>query len=49
MVDLAEQIPDEEQWIFALSGVIVASDKFIDRTYLEQKFFVFKKHIVITQ
>lgn len=35
-VDLAEQIPDEEQRIFALSGVIVASDKFIDRTYLEQ-------------
>lgn len=35
-VDLAEQIPDEEQRIYALPGVIVASDKFIDRTYLEQ-------------
>lgn len=33
---LAEQIPDEEQRIFTLSGVIVASDKFINRDYLEQ-------------
>lgn len=36
IVDLAEQIPDEGQRIFTLSGVIVASDKFIDRKYLEQ-------------
>ena len=36
VVDLAEQIPDEGQRIFTLSGVIVASDKFIDRKYLEQ-------------
>ena len=36
VVDLAEQILNEEQRIFTLSGVIVASDKFIDRKYLEQ-------------
>lgn len=36
VVNLAEQIPDEEQRIFTLSGVIVASDKFINRKYLEQ-------------
>lgn len=36
VVDLAEQIADEGQRIFALSGVIVASDKFIDREYLKQ-------------
>ena len=36
VVDLAEQITDEGQRIFALSGVIVASDKFIDREYLKQ-------------
>lgn len=36
VVDFAEKIPDEEQRIFALSGVIVASDKFINRDYLEQ-------------
>ena len=36
IVDLAEQIPDEEQRIFTLSGVIVASDKFINRDYMEQ-------------
>ena len=36
VVDLAEQIPDREQRIFTLSGVIVASDKFISREYLEQ-------------
>ena len=36
IVDLAEQIPDEEQRIFTLSGVIVASDKFISREYLDQ-------------
>ena len=36
IVVLAEQIPDEEQRIFTLSGVIVASDKFINREYLEQ-------------
>lgn len=36
VVDLAEQIADEEQHIFTLSGVIVASDKFINREYLDQ-------------
>ena len=36
IVDLAEQIPDEEQRIFTLSGVIVASDKFINRDYMDQ-------------
>ncbi len=36
VVDLAEQITDEEQRIFTLSGVIAASDKFIKREYLEQ-------------
>ncbi|MCM1091501.1 MAG: hypothetical protein NC413_11720, partial [Muribaculum sp.] len=36
VVDLAEQITDEEQRIFTLSGVIVASDKFISRDYMEQ-------------
>ena len=34
--ELAEQIPDEKQRVFTLSGVIVASDKFINRDYLEQ-------------
>lgn len=36
VVDLAEEIKDEEQRIFALSGVIVASDKFINKEYLEE-------------
>lgn len=36
IVDLAEQIPNEGQRIFTLSGVIVASDKFINREYLDQ-------------
>ena len=36
IVDLAEQIPDEKQRIFILSGVIVAGDKFISRDYIEQ-------------
>ena len=36
VVELAEQIADEEQRIFTLSGVIVASDKFINREYLNQ-------------
>ncbi len=36
VVELAEQIADTEQRIFALSGVIVASDKFINRDYLSQ-------------
>lgn len=35
-VELAEQVKDNEQQIFILSGVIVASDKFINREYLEQ-------------
>lgn len=36
VVDLADKIPEEKQRIFTLSGVIVASDKFIDRDYLDQ-------------
>lgn len=36
VVDLAEQVTDSKQQIFILSGVIVASDKFINRAYLEQ-------------
>ena len=36
IVELAEQIPDEGQRIFTLSGVIVASDKFINRDYMDQ-------------
>lgn len=36
VVDLAEELEDEEQKMFALSGVIVASDKFINKEYLEQ-------------
>lgn len=36
VVDIAEQLPDMEQRIFTISGVIVASDKFIKREYLEQ-------------
>ena len=45
IVILAEQIPDEEQRIFTLSGVIVASDKFINREYLEQ----IRRRIIMTQ
>ena len=45
VVDLAEQITDEEQRIFTLSGVIVASDKFIDREYLDQ----IRRRISMTQ
>ena len=36
VVDLAEQVTDGKQQIFILSGVIVVSDKFINRKYLEQ-------------
>ncbi len=36
VVELAAQIKNEEQRIFTLSGVIVASDKFIKREYLDQ-------------
>ncbi|MCM1188964.1 MAG: hypothetical protein NC541_06670 [bacterium] len=36
VVELAELLQDEEQRIFILSGVIVASDKFIEREYMEQ-------------
>ncbi len=36
VVELAEQLQDEEQRIFILSGVIVASDKFIEKEYMEQ-------------
>ena len=45
IVDLAEQITDEEQRIFTLSGVIVASDKFINREYLDQ----IRRRISMTQ
>ena len=45
VVDLAEQITDEEQRIFTLSGVIVASDKFINREYLDQ----IRRRISMTQ
>lgn len=45
VVDLAEQITDEEQRIFTLSGVIVASDKFINRKYLNR----IKRRINMTQ
>lgn len=45
VVDLAEQITDEEQRIFTLSGVIVASDKFINREYLNQ----IRRRISMTQ
>ena len=36
IVDLTDQIPDERQRIFTLSGVIIASDKFINRDYMDQ-------------
>lgn len=45
VVDLAEQITDKEQRIFTLSGVIVASDKFINRKYLDR----IKRRINMTQ
>lgn len=45
VVDLAEQITDEKQRIFTLSGVIVASDKFINREYLDQ----IRRRISMTQ
>lgn len=45
VVDLAEHITDEEQRIFTLSGVIVASDKFINREYLDQ----IRRRISMTQ
>lgn len=36
IVELSKLIKNEEQRIFILSGVIVASDKFIDKEYLKQ-------------
>ncbi len=36
VVGLAEQLADEEQQVFILSGVIVASDKFIQKEYMKQ-------------
>ena len=45
VVELAEQVKDNEQQIFILSGVIVASDKFINREYLEQ----IRRRIKMTQ
>ena len=35
VIDLADQLSDTNQKFFILSGVIVASDKFIDKDYLE--------------
>lgn len=45
VVCLAEQVTDGKQQIFILSGVIVASDKFINREYLEQ----IRRRINLTQ
>ena len=46
VVELAEQIKDNEQQIFILSGVIVASDKFINRDYLKQiRSFLYNKNV----
>lgn len=36
VVDLAKQIDDEGQQVFVLAGVLVNSDKFIDRQYAEE-------------
>ncbi len=36
VVNLAEHVTDSKQQAFILSGVIVASDKFINKEYLEQ-------------
>ena len=36
VVELSNQIENEKQRIFVLSGVIVASDKFMDKEYLKQ-------------
>lgn len=36
VVELAEQLRDEGQRIFILSGVVVASDKFIQKEYMKQ-------------
>ena len=36
VVELAEQLWNEEQRIFILPGVVVASDKFIEKEYMEQ-------------
>lgn len=36
VVDIADQLPRTEQRAFALSGILVASDKFIQKEFLEQ-------------
>ena len=36
VIELAERLSDEEQRIFILSGVVVASDKFIKKEYMKQ-------------
>ena len=45
VVGLAEQVTDGKQQVFILSGVIVASDKFINKEYLEQ----IRRRINLTQ
>lgn len=45
VVELAEHIQDNKQQIFILSGIIVASDEFINRAYLEQ----IRRKITMTQ
>ena len=35
-VDLAKQLPDEEQMLFVLAGILTASNKFIDPDYSKQ-------------
>lgn len=44
-MELAEQIQDNKQQIFILSGIIVASNEFINRAYLEQ----IRRKITMTQ
>ena len=35
-ISLARQIPDEKQQLFAIAGILTATDKFIDRAYSNQ-------------
>lgn len=46
VIELAERISDEEQRIFILSGVVVASDKFIKKEYMKQ---ISRRRIDMTQ
>ena len=36
VVELAEQLRDEEQQIFILAGVVIASGKFIKKEYMKR-------------